>query len=172
MEIRQDKIARIKASRHKDLVVVLEDVHDPHNAAAVLRSCDAFSIGRVYFIFDQEKRYNPGKIGKASSSSANKWLDFEIFPSAEACFASLRAEGFKTFATVLDPEAQSLYETDFRKAKVALVFGNEQRGLSKKAIDLADHKLFIPMQGMVQSLNISVTAAICIFEANRQKKGL
>lgn len=169
-EERLQKIANLHSKRDMELAVVLEDIHDPHNAAAILRTCDAFGVQNVYYIFEQEKSYNPAKIGKSSSSSANKWLTFHIFKSTEECFAELKKEGYKTFATILDYESENFYEADFSTGKVALVLGNEHKGISETAAKLSDHKIYLPMQGMVQSLNVSVTAAISIYEATRQRK--
>jgi tRNA (guanosine-2'-O-)-methyltransferase len=149
----------------------LEDIHDPHNAAAVWRSVDGFGFQKVYLIFEKEKVFNPKKIGKASSSSANKWLDFKIFKSTKECLEELEKEGYKIFATVLDREAKKLGETDFRTQKVAMILGNEHRGLSETAVKMADEKIYIPMRGMVQSFNLSVTAAIVMYEMDRQRGG-
>lgn len=164
--VRQVKIERVKNNRQKG-VVVLEDIHDPHNAAAVWRSCDAFGIGKVYLIFDKEEKFNPKKIGKASSSSANKWLDFEIFESTEECLKKVKEDGFTIYATVLNEKAKEIGKTKF-VPKAAIMLGNEHRGLSETAIKMADELVYIPMKGMVQSLNLSVTAGICLFEYTRQ----
>lgn len=99
MESRQEKIERVIENRREG-VVVLEDIHDPHNAGAVCRSCDAFGWQKVYLIFDKEKQFNPKRIGKASSSSANKWLTFKIFKSTKECFEELKKDGFEIYATV------------------------------------------------------------------------
>lgn len=165
---REERINKVMEQRQK-AIVILEDIHDPHNAAAVWRSCDAFGIGTVYLIFNKEKEFNPKKIGKASSSSANKWLDFKIFHSTEECLKEVKKLGYKTYATVLDKEAKSIYETKFVE-KAAVMLGNEHAGLSETAIKMADFKIYIPMMGMVQSLNLSVTAGICVFEYTRQLK--
>ena len=166
---REKKFNDTAKNRDLGLVVIIEDIHDPHNAAAILRSCDAFGVQRVCFIFGKEERYNPKKIGKATSSSANKWLDFEIFDSAKTCFEKLRSEGFSIFATILDENARAIKKINFKKKKVAIIVGNEHRGISEEAARLADEKVYIPMQGMVQSLNVSVSAGICLFEARRQR---
>lgn len=158
------------ASRQKG-VLVLEDIHDPHNAAAVWRSCDAFGIQKVYLVFDREKVFDPRKVGKVASASANKWLDFEIFMGIEKCYEKFAREGYTSYATVLNEGAESLMATKFEEEKVAIVLGNEHRGLSEKAIELAERRIYIPMKGMVQSLNLSVTAAICLFELSRQRLG-
>jgi len=171
-ENRAEKIERVLKKRHEG-IIVLEDIHDPHNAAAVWRSADAFGFGKIYLIFNKEVKFNPKKIGKETSGSANKWLDFEIFSSAEECFQKLKEQGYKIYATVLDKEARDLSLSDFRyQKKVAIVLGNEHRGLSEEAIKMADEKIYIPMLGMVQSLNLSVTAGICMWEYVRQRQGL
>ena len=164
---RQRRIAEVIKARHEG-IVVLEDIHDPHNAAAVWRSCDAFGFGKVYLIFDQEETFNPKKIGKASSSSANKWLDFEIFHSTKECYEKLKKEGYAIYVTVLDKESTNLQSTNFKLQKTALVFGNEHRGLSAAAIEGANEKIYVPMKGLVQSLNLSVTAGIVMWELTRQ----
>jgi tRNA (guanosine-2'-O-)-methyltransferase len=169
-ETRQEKIERVMNSRHQG-VIVLEDIHDPHNAAAVWRSADAFGFGKVYLIFDKETKFNPKKIGKETSGSANKWLQFETFSSTVDCYKKLKEGGYTIYATVLNKEAKTIEGIKF-KNKSVIVLGNEHRGLSEKAISLADEKIYIPMLGMVQSLNLSVTAGILMYEYGRQSQGL
>jgi len=163
---REEKIKKVRNDRHK-AIVILEDIHDPHNAGAVWRSCDAFGIGTVYLIFNKEEEFDPKKIGKASSSSANKWLDFKIYHSTKECLEEVKRDGYKIYATILSKEAKSIYETKFVE-KAAIMLGNEHAGLSETAIKMADEMVYIPMRGMVQSLNLSVTAGVCLFEYGRQ----
>lgn len=150
-------------------VVVLEDINDPHNAAAVLRSCDAFAIHHVVFIFEKQKPFNPRKVGKVTSSSANKWLDFEVYHSTAEALSNLKQQGYTIAATALTDDSVSLFEAKLDMPQIALMMGNEHRGLSQTAIDLADTTLLVPMQGMVQSLNLSVTASMCLYEISRQR---
>lgn len=160
------------AKNRQEGIIVLEDIHDPHNAAAIWRTADAFGIQKVWLIFEKETYFNPKHVGKVSSSGANKWIDFEIFRSTDQCMNKLKDEGYKTYATVLNKDAKDLRKTDLRcQGKIAFMFGNEHRGLSKTAINLADELIYIPMKGMVQSLNLSVTAAICMYEVDRQRQG-
>lgn len=167
---RTEKVKRVVENRQEG-IIVLEDIHDPHNAQAVIRSCDCFGFHTVYIIFENEKRFNAVEMGKLASSSANKWLDYKYFTSTKECFAELKKDGYETYVTILDKEARSIYDYDFtEKKKIALVFGNEHAGISKFAAENADHKLYIPMHGMIQSLNLSVTAAICMFETARQRQ--
>ena len=151
-------------------VVVLEDIHDPHNAEAVFRSCDAFGFQRVCLIFDQEEPFDPRRVGKLSSSSANKWLDFDIYDSATACLDALHEDGYEVVATVAERDADSIFEADLTASRIAVMLGNENRGLSAEAVALADRRLTIPMAGMVRSLNLSVTAAIALYEVTRQRR--
>ena len=170
--ITEPRLKRIKdvAGRRQEGVVVFEDIHDPHNAAAVLRTADSFGIQKVCFIFEKGEKFNPKKVGKATSSSANKWLDFEVFDSTVKCFKTLKKRGYTIVGTVLETRAKSLLKTDFKKPKIALVFGNEHAGLSETAIKLSDAHVYIPMQGFVQSMNLSVTAAVCMYEMFRQRQ--
>lgn len=168
-ENRLHRIAQVASQRQQGLTIVLEDVHDPHNAAAVLRTCDGFGVQNVHFVFVNQPEYNPAKIGKQSSSSAYKWLDFTIHKSIEDCYNDLHKENYEIWATVLDEDSIDLYTAEFTNKNIALVFGNEHTGLTQTALDLADKKLYLPMRGMVESLNISVTAAICLFEVTRQR---
>ncbi|MFA5859526.1 MAG: RNA methyltransferase [Elusimicrobiota bacterium] len=166
---RVERIKKVVTAR-QECVVVLEDIYDPHNAEAVFRSCDAFGVQKVCLIFEHEKKFNPRKVGKSTSSSANKWLDFMSYDSTEMCLSKLKTEGYTIIATAFTPDAVSLYESDISSlAKPVLMFGNEHRGLSEKAVELADIKIIIPMRGFVQSLNLSVTAAICMYELTRQR---
>lgn len=166
---RVEKIERVVARRQRG-VVVFEDIHDPHNAEAVLRTCDAFGFQHAYFVFDHEKPFDPGQVGKASSASANKWLDFRIFDSIEECAAELRRCGFELVATVVEPSAESLFDARFDAPGVAIMLGNEHRGLSERAKALADRRVTVPMTGMVRSLNVSVTAALVLYEITRQRR--
>lgn len=165
---REEKIRKVIEKRQEG-IIVLENVADPHNAAAVWRTADAFGFQKVYLVYSKEKVIDPKKIGKKSSSSANKWLSFKIFDDINECYGQLKKDGYKIYATVLDKEAKKISEVRFLKEKVALVMGNEHRGLSEEAIKGADEKIYIPMKGMVQSLNISVSAAIFMYELDRQK---
>ena len=164
-ERRTEKIRKVLANRQPDLTVVIENIHDPHNVSAVFRSCDAVGVLQVELLYNLEKF---PRIGKKSSSSANKWLACRKHKTVDQCYASLRNEGFKIYATHLGAESVSLYELDLTQ-KVALVFGNEHRGLSEEAAAKADGNFVIPMVGMIQSLNISVACAVSLYEAMRQR---
>ncbi|MBN1916173.1 RNA methyltransferase [Candidatus Dojkabacteria bacterium] len=169
-EKRLMKIRNVVDRRQSGLTVVLQDIHDPHNAGAIFRTCDAFGVQTVYLIFEKEMPFNPKKIGKKSSSTANKWLDFEVFESTRKCFLQLKKQGFKIISTFLSKDTKNIFGIDLKDKKIALIVGNEQRGLTQEAVDLSDEVLSIPMAGMVQSMNVSVTIGIFIYEVIRQRK--
>ncbi len=167
---RAEKIKQVLDHRQQG-IVVLEDIHDPHNAAAVLRSMDAFGFQTAYFIFEKEKSYNPKRVGKLSSASANKWLTVEKFGSIEDCYTRLTSEEYTIYATTLSSKRPlNVYDSlPTLGPKIALVFGNEHAGISDYAAANADHHLYVPMQGFVQSFNISVSAALVFGEITRKR---
>lgn len=167
-EKRIEKIKWVLSKRQPSLRVVLENIHDPHNVSAIFRTCDAAGIPKVSLVYNLEKF---PKIGKKSSASAYKWIEKEKFKTVEECYNQLKKEKFVIYASSLNGDSKSLYDLDFTK-KSAIVLGNEHRGLSKEAEELADERFYIPMFGMVQSLNVSVSAAISIYEAVRQRKNI
>lgn len=164
-EKRVARLASVLRHRQPDLTVVMENIHDPHNVSAMLRSCDAAGVWEAQLLYYTEAF---PKIGKKSSASAGKWVERRKFKSVSECYGTLRAEGFRIFATRLDEKAQSLYTLDLSQ-KVAFVFGNEHRGVSDEAARQADALIQIPMFGMIQSLNVSVACAIVLFESLRQR---
>ncbi len=169
-EARKKKIEAVEAARQHGFIVVLENVFDPHNAEAVLRSCDAFGVGEVWFVFETVEKFNPKRIGRKSSGSANKWLSFRNFTSIDGALDELATLGYTTVGTALVPGVEDIFTAKFPEEKIALLMGNESTGLSEKALARTERKLLIPMRGMVQSLNISVAAAICIYEITRQRQ--
>ncbi len=166
-EKREKRIRDVVEQRQAGLVVVLEDIHDPHNAEAIFRSCDAFGVQDVYLIFNKEKPFNPQKIGNQSSSSANKWLTFHVFRSTEECVHELKEAGYMLVATAM--KGDSIFGSNLGERKLALLVGNEHSGLSDEALQMADLKITVPMRGMVESLNVSVASALFLFEITRQR---
>ena len=165
---RREKFRRVLALRQPDLTVVMENIHDPHNVSAVLRSCDAVGVLSVNLLYTVESF---PRIGRKSSSSASKWIERRKFTSVDECYGTLRAEGYRIHATRLTNHASSLYDLDLTRP-VALVFGNEHRGVSEEAGEKADGNFHVPMMGMIQSLNVSVAAAVSLYEALRQRVAL
>lgn len=164
-ERRSNKIISVVNNRQHSLHVVLENIHDPHNVSAVFRTCDAAGVPSISLIYDQDVF---PRIGKKSSASAYKWISKEKYKSVNSCYQSLRQKGFLIIASSIAEDSVSLYDLNFSK-KTAIVFGNEHRGVSEEAASIADIRFQIPMFGMVQSLNVSVAAAITLYEAVRQR---
>jgi tRNA (guanosine-2'-O-)-methyltransferase len=163
---RRAKLENVLAKRQPNLTVVMENVMDPHNVSAVMRSCDAVGIQDIYVISNKAPR--PKKWGAKSSSSAAKWLTIHQFDNVQDCVVQLRKEYSSILTTHLSSEAISLYSIDFT-GSIALVFGNEHEGVSEEMRNLADGNFLIPQVGIIQSLNISVACAVSIYEAFRQK---
>ncbi|MGI8485939.1 MAG: TrmH family RNA methyltransferase [Thermomicrobiales bacterium] len=164
---RYHRIASVLRHRQLDLTVVMEDVHDQHNASAVLRSCDGVGVLDVHLVYTHDTP--PLKaLGATTSASAAKWIRLHPHDSIEACYGELRKKGFLIWATALNEESRGLYSIDLVRP-TAFVFGNEMRGVTEAAGELADGTIYIPMQGMVESLNISVACAVTLYEAMRQR---
>jgi tRNA (guanosine-2'-O-)-methyltransferase len=166
-ERRQARIRSVLERRQPDLTVVLENVHDPHNVSAILRSCDGVGVLRAHAVYSIEEP-PPGAFARQTSASAAKWVEVERHDSLAECYRRLREEGFTILVTTIGPDSRPLYDWDFRQP-IALVLGNEMRGVSTEARDLADGAIQIPMVGMVQSLNVSVACGVCLYEAFRQR---
>lgn len=161
------KLTNVLQRRQGNITVVMENVQDPHNISAVMRTCDAVGIQDIYILNTKIPRHK--KWGRKSSSSAAKWLTVHQYTNTEECFETLRKNYEYIYATHLASNAVSLYELDLAK-NVALVFGNEHEGVSEEIIQLVDGNFVIPQVGIIQSLNISVACAVSVYEAFRQKK--
>ena len=167
---RKERLASVAARRQPNFTVVLENVHDPHNIGAVLRSCDSVGIREVFVLYtepnlDMEKI----EIGKNASSGARKWIDIHLYHDVAACFEHVQKHYEHIWATHLGEKAVDLYEIDFTQS-VALLFGNERDGVSEASLKYATGNFLIPQMGMVQSLNISVACAVTLYEALRQRR--
>lgn len=163
---RSEKIYACVSRRQPSLSIVLENVHDPHNVSAVLRSCDAVGVMDVHLIYHSGQSFP--ELGEKSSASARKWVLTHKHSSIDECYDYLRNEGKKILTTGMSNEARSLYAIDFTEP-IAIVFGNEHAGVSEEAILKADGNMLIPQVGMIQSLNISVACAVTLYEAFRQR---
>ena len=163
---RREKLLSVLRKRQNDLAVVLENVQDPHNISAVMRTCDAVGVQDIYVLNTSIPMHK--KFGPRSSSSAAKWLTVHQFEDAALCFAALRKKYNRILTTHLAGDSVNLYNIDFTKS-IALVFGNEHSGVSEDIRKLADGNFIIPQSGIIRSLNISVACAVSLYEAFRQK---
>ncbi len=164
---RYQRLDTVLSKRQFNLTVVLENVMDPHNISAVMRTCDAVGIQEIYVLNTAIPRHK--KWGSKSSSSAAKWLTIHQFTDLDQCVNALRQRYKKLYSTHLGKEAVDLYELNLTE-DVALIFGNEHAGVSEELNACTDGNFIIPQMGIIQSLNISVACAVTIYEAMRQKR--
>jgi tRNA (guanosine-2'-O-)-methyltransferase len=158
---KREKMDQVLVNRTRYLTLAVEDIYQPHNASAIVRTCDCFGIQELHIIENKNKY----KVNPDVTLGSSKWVD--IIPynkeenNTEACIMALKKDGYKVIATTPHKDDMNLEDLPLDQ-KTALLFGNEVEGLSPKAIELADGFVKIPMNGFTESLNISVSAAICI----------
>ncbi|MFC2165837.1 TrmH family RNA methyltransferase [Acidobacteriota bacterium] len=163
---RIEKAKRVLSLRQPDLRIALEEVTNTHNASAVVRTCDAAGIMYLEII---SSSMEPFPVNRAVSTRAEKWLKLNYYPSTTQCLTHLKDQGFKIAATHLGTDAIPHTSVDFTQP-IVIVFGNESEGISAEAVDLADYVIKVPMMGMVQSLNLSVSVGIILYEAMKQRE--
>ncbi|GAB7386282.1 hypothetical protein BSNK01_01170 [Bacillaceae bacterium] len=151
--------------RTRYVSIVLEAVHDSHNQAAVLRSADAFGIQDVYIVAG-DTSFSPNR---KVTQSAHKWLTILRRPDIRTTVLELKRKGYRVYASDLSKDAVPVDQIDLSKP-TALLFGNEQKGLSEEAFSQADGTFVVPMHGFVQSLNISVAAAVTLYEVTKRAR--
>jgi tRNA (guanosine-2'-O-)-methyltransferase len=161
LDRRAERIDRVVAERLGTLTLVLEGVHDPHNLAAVLRTAEGLGLQEVHVILGGSGAPAGFRPSAKITRGADKWLDVTRHHGPEACVEALRERGFRLFASLLSEEAQPVDQLPFEQ-KLALVFGNEHEGVSRRLAEACDGSFRIPMYGFTQSFNISVAAAIAI----------
>jgi tRNA (guanosine-2'-O-)-methyltransferase len=175
-----ERLARIRAvlnKRQPDLTVLMERVHKPHNFSAILRSCDAVGVLEAHAIPAKHGIPNleeaqdlslKGKTFNETSGSAAKWVGLTLHADTASAFAHLKARGFQVLAAHFSERAVDYRQADYTRP-TCILLGTEKWGVSPEAAELADAHILIPMMGMVQSLNVSVAAAVILFEAQRQR---
>lgn len=160
---KKEGVERVLANRTRFISVVLEDIFQSQNASAVIRTCECMGVQEVHIVENITKySINPRVL-----KGANKWMNISRHASRKenntiACITELKASGYTVLALDPDADGQSIFDVDISNSKVALVFGNELRGLSPTAIAHCHSKVKIPMYGFTESLNISVSVAICL----------
>ena len=152
----------VLSERTRHVTIVLEDIYQAQNASAVVRTCECMGLQDIHIIEDESQYSVNRKVVKGS----DKWVNLIRYKekgsnNAATCFQSLRNAGYKIYATDPSPDGIRIDEIELDQ-KIALVMGNELRGTSNHAIEQADAKVNIPMYGFTESLNISVSAAICL----------
>lgn len=163
---REKRIKDVLNHRQSGLVVVMENVHDPHNISAVMRTCDAVGVQDLFILNTTIPPHK--KFGKNSSASARAWLSVHQFTDTAECMGLVKQYCDKLYATHLGVSSSSLYDLNLTE-RVGLVFGNERDGVSEECLSYCDGNFIIPQVGMVRSLNISVACAVTLYEAFRQR---
>ena len=169
---RQGKIDAVLEQRTRYITVVAEDFHDAHNASAILRTCEGLGIQDLHIV----ENFNTFKAGRGAASGSEKWVTVHRYnQDAEdntlICLNKLRSQGYQLVAT--NPHAQALPpEAIPLQRKLAILFGSERYGVSKRAQDAADLQLKIPMVGFIESLNVSVSVALCLYTLSQRLRQL
>lgn len=159
------RIRQVLDARQPDLTVLLDNVHKSHNFSAIVRSCDAVGVFEAHAVWPQP-RLRPNHM---SSGGSGKWVGIRTHLDMAAAMSALRGAGMRIVAAHPDEAAQDYREVDFT-VPAAIVLGAELDGISAEALRHADLHVVVPMSGMVASLNVSVAAALVLFEARRQRE--
>ena len=162
---RFERLRSVLERRMGDLTVLLEHVEKPHNLSAILRSCDGVGVLEAHAVC------HAGRLPTFNSTAqgSQKWVPLQLHDSGPEAARTLRERGFRLYGTHLGVEAVDYRDCDYT-GPTAFVLGAEKWGLSDAVAALVDQAVFIPMQGMVQSLNVSVATATLLFEALRQRR--
>ncbi|MCW8109905.1 tRNA (guanosine(18)-2'-O)-methyltransferase TrmH [Alteromonas ponticola] len=160
---RYQRIRTMLAKRQTDLTVCLENVHKPHNVSAVVRTCDAVGIHRVHTVWEQKYKLPGG-----TAMGSQQWVRQSNHDTIGDALSHLKSKGMQVLVTHLSDTAVDFRSIDYTKP-TAILFGQEKYGATDEAIAMADQDIVIPMLGMVQSLNVSVAAALVLYEAQRQR---
>ncbi len=169
-EKRRNLFQEVLENRTRHFTVAIEDIFQPHNASAIVRSCDVFGVQDLHVIESKYEFYASRLVAKG----AQKWIDFNMYNQKDTnntlnCIDNLRSKGYKIIATTPHNDSCLLQDFDISQ-KSAFFFGVEKQGLSKDVMDNADGFLKIPMVGFTESLNISVAAAIILQNMNEKLK--
>ena len=167
-EARQKKIEAVLSKRQPSLAVVIENVDDPHNIGAILRSCDAFGVMDVHLLYTQGKAPRLRELRTRSAASAMKWLNIVKWNSMDELVKELKKQKMTIAVTAMTGRSKDPAKVDLT-APLAIVIGNEHAGVSKELIKAADINLRLPMAGFIQSFNVSVATALLLYEAFRQR---
>ena len=158
------RIQRMLAMRQPDLTVCLEEVHKPHNLAAMIRTCDAVGVHDVHAVWPDSMRMN-----NHAAKGSQYWVKINRHETLNEALGTLRQQGMQILATHLSERAVDFREIDYTRP-TAILFGAEKHGISQEALAQADQEIIIPMVGMAQSLNVSVASALILYEAQRQRQ--
>jgi tRNA (guanosine-2'-O-)-methyltransferase len=160
---KKEFIEKVLSQRTRHVTVVLEDIYQSQNASAVVRTCECMGLQDIHIVENTSTYQVNTRVLKGS----NKWMDLVRYRkkdinNTEACFQQLKKQGYTIYAADPSEDGVSIHDLDIDAGKTAIMFGNELRGVSGNALELCDQKVKIPMYGFTESLNISVSVAICL----------
>ena len=161
---RYQRIKQVLDRRQPDLTVVAEDVHKPHNLSAIIRTCDAVGVFDIHAV----NRHSDTPTFSQVAQGSEKWVNLHSHADIESAIKHLQEKNHKVYAAHLSDMAIDYRQVDYTQP-TAILLGTEKWGVTSQAADLVDGHIIIPMQGMVQSLNVSVANAVILFEAQRQR---
>jgi tRNA (guanosine-2'-O-)-methyltransferase len=167
LDMTPDRLQRLRATldrRQPDLTVLLDNVHKAHNLSAILRTCDATGVLATHAVTDRVSLRAHHDV----SSGSGKWVEIHSHPDLETAVGTLRAQGMQLLAAHLSKQAVDFRAIDYTRP-TAILLGAELEGVSPQALAYADEHIIVPMYGLVASLNVSVAAAVILFEAQRQR---
>ena len=165
LEQRQEKLRSVAAQRLSSVTVVMDAPHDPHNAAAILRSCEAFGVGEAHVVLRSERF----RTSRAVARGTERWVSLHVHRAPASAIGSLRRSDMRLVAA--HPEGRLLPADLASIARVAVLVGNEHDGIRHELRTAADDTVRIPMRGFVESLNVSVAAALLLEAATRGRAG-
>jgi tRNA (guanosine-2'-O-)-methyltransferase len=164
---RYQKAITVLNRRQTDLTMVMEHVHKPHNLAAVIRTCDAVGIPDIHAITD----VSGFRMRQKAAGGSGKWVNIHVHDHVSEALTRLKDQGHAIYCAHFSEEAMDFREVNYTQP-MAIVMGSELVGVSDEALAMADGEITIPMLGMVQSLNVSVAAALILYEAQRQRQAV
>jgi len=162
---RYQRLSEVLSRRQPDLTVVMDNVHKPHNLAAITRTCDAVGILEAHAISSSSSI----RLSQKAAGGCKKWITIKTHKTIQEAYAHLRQHGFRIYAAHFNQQARDFRQIDYTRP-TAIVVGAELDGISQTAVDNCDGTIIIPMVGLVQSLNVSVATALILFEAQRQRQ--
>ncbi|MGU3525301.1 tRNA (guanosine(18)-2'-O)-methyltransferase TrmH [Enterobacteriaceae bacterium C23F] len=162
---RYARICEMLARRQPDLTVCMEEVHKPHNVAAIVRTADAVGVHEVHAVWPKGGMRTMAN----TAAGSNSWVQVKTHPTIGDAVAAFKSCGMQILATHLSDKAVDFREIDYTRP-TCILMGQEKTGITQEALDLADQDIIIPMTGMVQSLNVSVASALILYEAQRQRQ--
>jgi len=162
-----ERYARIRhflSLRQPSLTLCLEQLDKPHNVSAIVRSCDAVGVHEVHAVWDEKPQFR-----KSTAMGSENWVYTKEHSCIEDAVAHLKTKNMQVLVTNLSENAVDFRDIDYTQP-TAIILGQEKHGATQRAVNTADQHIMIPMVGMVQSLNVSVAAALILYEAQRQRQ--